>query len=31
MSEFGLEDKLCHCLIGDGLLMLIYVCANILT
>ena len=26
-----LEDKVCHCLIGDDLLMLIYVCANILT
>ena len=26
MSQFSLEDKVCHCLIGDGLLMLIYVC-----
>ena len=31
MSQFGLEDKVCHCLIGDDLLMLIYVCANMLT
>ena len=31
MSQFGLEDKVCHCLIGDDLMMLIYVCANILT
>ena len=31
MSQFGLEDKVCHFLIGDGLLMLIYACANILT
>ena len=31
MSQFVLEDKLCHFLIGDDLLMLIYVCANILT
>ena len=31
MSQFGLEDKVSHCLIGDGLLMLIYVCANIVT
>ena len=31
MSQFGLKDKVCHCLIGDDLLMLIYVCANILT
>ena len=30
MLQFGLEDKVCHCLIGDDLLM-IYVCANILT
>ena len=28
MSQFGLEDKICHCLIGDDLLMLIHVCAN---
>ena len=25
------RDKVCHCLIGDDLLMLIYVCANMLT
>ena len=31
MSQFGLEDKVFHCFIGDDLLMLIYVCANILT
>ena len=31
MSQVGLENKLCHCLIGDDLLMLMYVCANILT
>ena len=31
MSQFDLEDKLCHCLIGDDLFMLIYVCANMLT
>ena len=31
MSQFGLEDKVCHCLVGDDSLMLIYVCANILT
>ena len=31
MSKFGLEDKICHFLIGDVLLMLIHVCANILT
>ena len=31
MSQFVSEDKVCHCLIGDDLLMLIYVCANILT
>ena len=32
MSQFGLEDKICHCLIGDDdLLMLIFVCGNILT
>ena len=31
MSQFGLEDKVCNFLIGDDLLMLIYVCANILT
>ena len=31
MSEFSLEDKVCHCLIGGDLLMLIYVCANMLT
>ena len=30
MSQFGLEDKVCHFLIGDDLLMLIYVCANML-
>ena len=29
--NFCLEDKVCHCLIGDDLWMLIYVCANILT
>ena len=27
MSQFGLEVKVCHCLIGDDLLILIYVCA----
>ena len=26
MSQFGPEDKVCHFLIGDDLLMLIYVC-----
>ena len=31
MSQFGLEDKVCHYLIGDDLLMLIYVCENMLT
>ena len=31
MSQDGLEDKVCHCLIGNDLLMLIYVCANKLT
>ena len=31
MSQFGLKNKVYHCLIGDNLLMLIYVCANILT
>ena len=31
MSQFGLEDKAFHCLIGDDFLMLIYVCANMLT
>ena len=31
MSQFGLEDKECHYLIGDDLLILMYVCANILT
>ena len=31
MSQFGLEDKVCYCLIGDDLLMLIYVYANIST
>ena len=31
MSQFGLEDKVCHFLMGDDLLMLIYVCANMLT
>ena len=31
MSQFGLEDKVCHCLIGDALFMLMYVCANMLT
>ena len=31
MSKLGLEDKVCHCLISDDLLMLIYVCANMLT
>ena len=30
MSQFVLKDKVCHCLIGDDLLMLIYVCAYIL-
>ena len=30
MSQFGLEDKVCHCLIGDDLLMLKFVCANML-
>ena len=29
--NLALEDKVCHCLIDDVLLMLIYVCANILT
>ena len=31
MSQFGLEDKVWHCLIGDDLLMLIYMYANMLT
>ena len=31
MSQFGLEDKVCHFLIGDDLLILIYVCTNMLT
>ena len=31
MSHFGLEIKVYHCLIGDNLLMLIYVRTNILT
>ena len=31
MSQFGLEDKVCHFLIDDDLLMLMYVCANMLT
>ena len=31
MLQFGLKKKVCYCLIGDDLLMLIYVCANILT
>ena len=31
MSQFVLEDKLCHSLIGDELLILIYVCENRLT
>ena len=31
MSQFSLEDKVCHCLISDDLLMLIYVYANMLT
>ena len=31
MSQFSLKDKVCHCLIGDDLLMLIYVYANMLT
>ena len=31
MSQFGVEDKVCHHLIGDDLLMLMYVCANMLT
>ena len=26
MPQLGLEDKACPCLIGDDLLMLIYVC-----
>ena len=25
------KDKVCHCLIGDHILMLIYVCANMFT
>ena len=31
MSQFGLTNKVCHCLICNDLLMLIYVCANMLT
>ena len=31
MSQVDLEDKVCHFLIGDDLLMLIYVCGNMLT
>ena len=31
MSQFGLEYNVCHCLIGDDLLMMTYVCENILT
>ena len=31
MSQFDLKDKVCHCLIGYDLLMLIYVGVNILT
>ena len=31
MSQFDLEDNVCHFLIGDDLLMLTYACANILT
>ena len=31
MSQFVLEDKVCHCLIGDDSLMLIYVYVNMLT
>ena len=31
VDMFGLENKVCHYLIGDDLLMLIYVCGNILT
>ena len=31
MSQSSLEDKVCHCFIDDDLLMLIYVCANMLT
>ena len=31
MSQFDLEDKVCDCLIGDDLLILIYVCVNMLT
>ena len=31
MSQFGPKDKVCHCLIGDDLLMFMYVCANMLT
>ena len=29
MSQFGLEDKVCHCLISDDLLILIYMCVQI--
>ena len=31
MSQFGLDDKVCHFLVGDDLLILVYVFANILT
>ena len=31
MSQFSLENKVCHYLISDDLLILIYVCANMLT
>ena len=31
MSQFVLEDKICYCLMGDDLLILIYVCSNMLT
>ena len=31
MSQFGLEDKVRHCLIGYDLLMLMYACENMLT
>ena len=31
MSQFSLDDKVCHFLISDDLLMLIYMCANMLT
>ena len=31
MSQFVLEDKVCHFLIGDDSMMLIYLYANMLT